>query len=103
MDPHTKEHDMAMTPKQALAFRLLCGKTIGEASLEDWYDNAELREKVSERYEALDPATATVEDRQRMQASLDRFREEDEAMAIVMENLPEDAKQKLAKIRQARQ
>ncbi len=93
---------MTMTLKQALAFQLPGGKTFGKATMEDFIELVELREKEAEHYAALDPATMTAEDRQRMQASLDRLREENEAMAIVMENLPEDTKQKLAKIRHAR-
>ena len=93
---------MTMTLKQALAFRLPGGKAFGEATPEDITELAEFREKEVERYKALDPATMTAKDRQRIEASRDRFRAEDEAFAVIVENLPEDAEQKLAKIRQAR-
>jgi hypothetical protein len=68
---------MTMTLKQALAFRLPNGKTIADASTEDWleayafYDTEDLGELSTE--EAL-------------QASLDRNRDFMEALKVIEEN-----------------
>ncbi len=94
---------MTMTLKQALAFQLPGGKTFGNATVEDLVEFVEFQTREEERYEALDPATMTAEDCQRMKASLDRRSEEKEAFGVIVENLPEDAKRKLVKMTQARQ
>jgi hypothetical protein len=67
---------MTMTLKQALAFRLPNGKTIADASTEDWlgayafYDAEDLDEQTKEA----------------LQASLDRTRDFKEAMKVIEEN-----------------
>jgi hypothetical protein len=74
---------MAMTLEQALAFRLPNGKTMGEASKEDWQEAVEFFEAENDRYNELDPITMTQEDRDQIQASLDRHNEWEEANSAI--------------------
>jgi hypothetical protein len=82
----------AMTFEQALAFRLPIGKTIREATAEDWYELARLAERKHEENEMLDPATMTQEDCQKMQAWLDRDRDFNEALAVIKAELQKRGK-----------
>ncbi len=84
MSPDPKAmNSKPMSLKEALAFRMPGGKTLGEASPEDWDEVAEFSEIELERIAELDPATMTAEDGQRVQASLDRCRDFQRAMAAV--------------------
>ena len=78
-----------MSLKQALAFRLPSGKTLGEASPEDWNEAVEFCAKEQERVKDIDPATMTAEDSQRLQAIYDRARDFHKALQAIKENLPE--------------
>ena len=78
-----------MSLKQALAFRLPSGKTLGEASPEDWDEAVEFCAKEQERVKDIDPATMTAEDSQRLQANYDRASDLNKALQAIKENLPE--------------
>ncbi len=68
---------MTMTLKQALAFRLPNGKTIADASTEDWLEAYAL-------YDTEDLDELSIEE---AQASLDRTRDFKEALKVIEENL----------------
>ncbi len=80
---------MTMTLKQALAFKLPNGKTLGEASPQDWNEAVEFCAKEQERVKDIDPATMTAEDSQRLQASYDRASDLNKALQAIKENLSE--------------
>ncbi len=80
---------MTMTLKQALAFKLPNGKTLGEASPQDCHEAVEFCAKEQERVKDIDPATMTAEDSQRFQASYDRASDLNKALQAIKENLPE--------------
>jgi len=80
---------MTMTLKQALAFKLPNGKTLGEASPQDCHEAVEFCAKEHERVKDTDPATITAEDSQRLQASYDRASGLNKALQAIKENLPE--------------
>ena len=80
---------MTMTLKEALAFKLPNGKTLGEASPQDWNEAVEFFAKEHERVEDIDPATMTAEDSQRLQANCDRASDFHKALQAIKENLPE--------------
>ena len=80
---------MTMTLKQALAFKLPNGKTLGEASLQDCNEAVEFCAKEQERVKDIDPATMTAEDSQRLQANYDRARDLNKALQAIKENLSE--------------
>ena len=75
--------------EKAFAYRLPNGKTVGEASPDDWQENAAVLKKEAERIHALDPATMTEQDCQRLQAAEDRLREFDKAMEVIEAHLDE--------------
>ena len=67
---------MTMTLQQALAFRLPNGKTIADASTEDWPETYAL-------YDTEDLDELSIEE---AQASLDRNRDFKEALKVIEEN-----------------
>ena len=67
---------MTMTLKQALAFRLPNGKTIADASTEDWLG----------AYALYDTEDLDEPSKEALQASLDRIREFRKPMKVIEEN-----------------
>ena len=78
---------MTMTLEEAFAFRLPNGKTLMEASWEDWKRFEESMDSELERAKLLNPATMTEEDRRHHQATADRRRDFNEAAAVIKEHL----------------
>jgi len=76
-----------MTIKQAMAFKLANGTTVGQASPEDWREHTEIVRRVDQEFDELDESAMTAEDRQRLQASCNRARALNEALSIVKEHL----------------
>jgi len=91
-----------MTLKEALAFRLTNGKTLGETSPEDWLEEYEDSEFQRVELNALDPATMTAEDRQRIRAAIDYRNDFSKALSIVKDHLPKEHQEALSAMKAER-
>jgi hypothetical protein len=78
---------MTMTLKEALTLKLPNGKTLGEASPQDWNEAVEFFTKEHEHFKDIDPATITAEDSQRLLAI--RASDLHKALQVIKENHPE--------------
>jgi hypothetical protein len=78
---------MGMTLKEALAFRLPNGKSMGDATVEDWADAHAVMAEVAAKFEAANTRYMSEANRDKVQHHLEVVREFVEAANIIKTHL----------------